>query len=561
MLIDLQPGKTLCGGRYTIMEKIGEGGFSFTYRAVQNNLNRIVCIKEYFPSVRCTRDVFNHHVMPQDKDAAVYEKYRQAFRKEAETLSTLQHPGIVEVIDIFDENNTSYMVMPFIEGDTLQQVVDRQGPLDYPKAVNYLAQVADAVAYIHERHILHRDIKPENIIITAAYHAILIDFGSAREFVNDKTQSHTSILTHGYAPPEQYSTSSRKGSYTDIYALGATFYYALTGKVPLDAVSRMTDVMADPQTLNPSIPDEANRTILKAMQLNSADRHQTMQEFMDDLRNVRPSASPVHSSKTSRKFLFWIFAFVALAALGVWVGIGIHRNNQRKALMQAEQQAALEQKIREEKEREEKEQARLKAIEDSIARVNFQTPDLKMVGAHGPIKSIVYNNTSSNGEIKVDPILSLDIIYFDKNGIITKMTRSDDYFSGKSVSINRNSDNYLTKWYFDCYDKDDCFANFEYFYNTDGYLRKISLHISDTWADCFPAWDENGMLTLIEGNGGGGITQFDYTEKINYLKFDQYSNWTKVEIISNSTVLDMPSGEFEKNNYKYIISRTIEYYE
>lgn len=88
MLIDLQPGKTLCGNRYTIMEKIGEGGFSFTYRAVQNDLNRIVCIKEYFPSVRCTRDVFTHQVMPQDKDAAVFEKYRQAFRKEAEYIFT-----------------------------------------------------------------------------------------------------------------------------------------------------------------------------------------------------------------------------------------------------------------------------------------------------------------------------------------------------------------------------------------------------------------------------------------------------------------------------------------
>ena len=292
MSIDLQPGKTLSGGRYTIVMKIGEGGFSITYRAVQNGLNRIVCIKEYFPSVRCTRDDSTNTVKPQDSDLAVFEKYRQSFRKEAETLSTLHHNSIVEVVDVFDENNTSYMVMPFVEGRTLQQIVDQEGPLDYPQAVNYLAQVADAVAYIHERHILHRDIKPENIIITADYRAILIDFGSAREFVNDKTQAHTSILTHGYAPTEQYSTNSRKGFYTDIYALGATFYFVLTGKVPLDAVARMTDEMVEPQTLNPAIPDEANRTILKAMQMKASDRYQTIQEFMDDLRNVKKTENP-----------------------------------------------------------------------------------------------------------------------------------------------------------------------------------------------------------------------------------------------------------------------------
>ncbi len=301
MSIDLQPGKTLSGGRYTIVMKIGEGGFSITYRAVQNGLNRIVCIKEYFPSVRCTRDDSTNTVKPQDSDLAVFEKYRQSFRKEAETLSTLHHNSIVEVVDVFDENNTSYMVMPFVEGRTLQQIVDQEGPLDYPQAVNYLAQVADAVAYIHERHILHRDIKPENIIITADYRAILIDFGSAREFVNDKTQAHTSILTHGYAPTEQYSTNSRKGFYTDIYALGATFYFVLTGKVPLDAVARMTDEMVEPQTLNPAIPDEANRTILKAMQMKASDRYQTIQEFMDDLRNVKKTEIPAQQESEREK--------------------------------------------------------------------------------------------------------------------------------------------------------------------------------------------------------------------------------------------------------------------
>lgn len=287
----LSPGTTLNNGKYTIEKKIGEGGFGITYRAIQSGLGRIVCIKEYFLSGYCMRNTNMKTITLQGVDDEMFMKYRKAFVKEAQLLAGLRHPGIVEVIDIFDENNTSYMVMPFVEGNTLQSIVEKNGPLQYPEAVNYIAQVADAVGYIHERNILHRDIKPENIIITGEHRAILIDFGSAREFVNDKTQAQTSILTHGYAPTEQYSKTSRKGSYTDIYALGATLYFVLTGKVPMDAAARMTDEMPAPKQFNLSIPDEANRTIMKAMQMKAADRHQSMSEFMDDLRNIKPSTA------------------------------------------------------------------------------------------------------------------------------------------------------------------------------------------------------------------------------------------------------------------------------
>jgi len=283
---ELQPGTALNGGKYIIEKKIGEGGFGITYKAMQTGLNRSVCIKEYFLAGRCVRNTYARTVQLQGVGEDVFEKYRQAFVKEAQTLASLRHPNIVEVIDIFDENNTSYMVMPFIEGRSLQSIVEKNGPLPYPEAVNYIAQITNAVGYIHERHILHRDIKPENIMITADYKAILIDFGSAREFEQDKTQRHTSMLTHGYAPPEQYTANSRKGSYTDIYALGASLYFILTGQVPIEAAARSIEELPEPKSLNSKIPDEANRTIMKAMQLKVTDRYQTVQEFMDDLKNV-----------------------------------------------------------------------------------------------------------------------------------------------------------------------------------------------------------------------------------------------------------------------------------
>jgi len=286
---ELQPGTTLYNGKYTIEKKIGEGGFGITYKATQSSLGRTVCIKEYFPAGKCVRNTYAKTLHLQGFTLEQFEKYRQAFVKEAKTLANLRHPNIVEVIDIFDENNTSYMVMPFIEGQSLYSITKRRGKLPYPEAVNYIAQITSAVGYIHKKNILHRDIKPDNVIITPDFKAILIDFGSAREFVHDQTQVHTSVVSHGYSPTEQYTANSRKGAYTDIYAIGATFYFTLTGKTPLEAAARLTERMPEPKELSPKIPNETNRTILKAMQLKAENRHQNVQDFMDDLRNIKPS--------------------------------------------------------------------------------------------------------------------------------------------------------------------------------------------------------------------------------------------------------------------------------
>ena len=318
---ELASGTALCDGKYIIDKKIGEGGFGITYRALQSGLNRTVCIKEYFLSGRCVRATHARTVCVQDSSESIFEKYRQSFVKEAKMLATLHHPNIVEVIDVFDENNTSYMVMNFIEGKSVLDIVNSRGRLPYPEVVNYIAQIANAVGYIHERHILHRDIKPDNIMVTADYKAILIDFGSARDFEQDKTQVHTSILTPGYAPTEQYTAKSRKGSYTDIYAIGATMYFMLTGQPPLESASRLTEQMAAPKELVPDIPEEANRTILKAMQLRAENRHQTIQDFMDDLRNVRPSVlvDETIGGKTTNKIPWPVFA-VAGSIIAVLIG-------------------------------------------------------------------------------------------------------------------------------------------------------------------------------------------------------------------------------------------------
>ncbi|MDR1652963.1 MAG: SUMF1/EgtB/PvdO family nonheme iron enzyme [Prevotellaceae bacterium] len=283
---ELAKGTTLQGGKYTIERVIGKGGFGITYYARHNVLGHCFAIKEFFICGYSMRSELRKTFVFQGVDPDMYKKYLQKFIEEAQTLARLDHPNIVRVTDIFEENNTAYIVMPFVEGQTLQQIVDKGGRLDYETAVNYIAQVAEAVEYIHNRDILHRDIKPENIIITPDNRAILIDFGSAREFVHDKTAAHTSILTAGYAPPEQYSTVSRKGAYSDIYSLGATFYFALTARKPTDAAARTMEQMPEPRSLVSTIPAEANSTIMRAMELKPERRQQNAAEFMEELLNT-----------------------------------------------------------------------------------------------------------------------------------------------------------------------------------------------------------------------------------------------------------------------------------
>lgn len=284
----LAPGTKL-NGRYIIERVIGQGGFGITYYARHEMLEHFYAIKEFYISGFCSRNTSMHTVNLQGMQPEMYEKYKQRFVEEAKTVVSLEHPNIVKVVDIFEENNTAYMVMPFVEGTSLQKLVEKNGTLPYELTVNYIGQLSNAVGYIHNKHILHRDIKPDNVLVTPDNRVVLIDFGSARAFVNDQEQRHTSILTHGYAPPEQYNAVSKKGNYTDIYAIGGVFYFCLTGQIPVDATTRLLeyasgkDPLQQPKELNHEVSEDVNRTIMKAMSLKPENRHQTVAEFMDDL--------------------------------------------------------------------------------------------------------------------------------------------------------------------------------------------------------------------------------------------------------------------------------------
>lgn len=280
---ELPIGTLLQNGKYTVEHMIGAGGFGITYLMRHNTLGHFFAVKEFYISGFCIRSSANKTVILQGIDKEIYNKYLQKFVEEAQTLARLEHTNIVNIADVFYENNTAYMVMTFVKGETLQQIVDKKGRIEYETSLNYITQLADAISYLHKQNILHRDIKPENIIITPEGKAVLIDFGSSREFIQDKTASHTSILTHGYAPLEQYSANSRKGAYTDIYSLGAVFYFIITGQKPMDAATRTIEKMIDARSIIPSITIETNNAINKALELKPENRFQTADDFLIQL--------------------------------------------------------------------------------------------------------------------------------------------------------------------------------------------------------------------------------------------------------------------------------------
>ena len=331
---ELLPETQLCGGKYVIEKIIGAGGFGITYLAKHATLEKKYAIKEFFLSGYNVRNSVTNSVSLQGIEEKDFDKFRQRFIDEARTLASLNNDAVVKVVDIFDENGTSYMVMPFVEGITLQSMVDENGPMDYEMAVNYIVRICDALSYIHSKNILHRDVTPDNIIVTPEQKTVLIDFGSARKFVNNKTQRHTTILKQGYAPLEQYSATSRKGAYTDLYSLGGVFYFILTGVRPLDATERTMEKMKEPIELNPKIPEQINAVIMKAMEMDSSDRYQSAAELEEDILSGNtpkkkessttpaveesPIAIPQGNKKEHKKNYRLVVLAVIILALGIF---------------------------------------------------------------------------------------------------------------------------------------------------------------------------------------------------------------------------------------------------
>lgn len=329
---ELLPGTTLCGGKYVIEKNIGAGGFGITYIATHSTLDKRYAIKEFFLSGYNVRNNTTNHISLQGIENEDFEKFRLRFIEEARTLAALNNDSVVKVVDIFDENGTSYMVMPFVEGVTLQKMVENNGPMDYEIAVNYIVQIAEALSYIHSKNILHRDVTPDNIIVTPSQRIVLIDFGSARKFIENKTQRHTTIVKKGFAPIEQYSATSRKGAFTDLYSLGAVFYYILTGERPMDATERLNEKMKEPIEIHPTIPEQINAIVMKAMEMDSANRYQTATEMTDDIFSGKFPKRKVKASKIALYVISFLLLVGVIVALKPLKQVISQRSEENKAI-------------------------------------------------------------------------------------------------------------------------------------------------------------------------------------------------------------------------------------
>lgn len=264
--------------RYTILNTIAQGGFGITYAAVDAKTGRRMCIKELFISGASSRAA-DKSVVSIPLGDVKFDDFVQKFIQEAKQLAKFNHPSIVRVTDFFQENKTAYMVMNFVEGSTLKYLVGKSGPMSFEQTKSIIFQLIDALEIIHSKNMLHRDIKPDNIIITPQNQAVLLDFGAARDYTDNKTIAQTAIITPGFAPLEQYNSSSRKGKFTDIYAFGATLYFLLTGLKPLDATQRIDTVLKAPHEINPKISSQISSIIMLAMQMKPENRFQDVAEI------------------------------------------------------------------------------------------------------------------------------------------------------------------------------------------------------------------------------------------------------------------------------------------
>ena len=288
----LPVGTRLQGGLYSIGKVLGQGGFGITYLGSDTGLKRAVAIKEFFPQVQgCSR--YGTTVQPGGMITPMrYWQEKNKFLTEGQRLAQFQHPSIVKVFSLFEENNTAYMVMEFLRGKTLLKIVEEDGRLEEKTAVAHITQIAEALDVIHGSKLLHRDIKPENIIITEDGRAVLIDFGTAREFAAGKTRRMTTTLTPGYAPLEQYGQCARFGVFTDIYALGATLYHLLTGEMPIQATDRATGVeLPAPKAINPKVSHNVSNAMMWALEMRVEKRPQTIRDFIVAMKGAHPRSS------------------------------------------------------------------------------------------------------------------------------------------------------------------------------------------------------------------------------------------------------------------------------
>lgn len=289
----LREGALLDHGKYRIERLLGQGGFGLTYLVTDLGLDKLRALKEFFPKDYCDRDEQTSQVsLGTTNTAELVERLKIKFIKEARNIANLdQHPGIVKIHTVFEENNTAYYVMDFIDGKSLSEIVKKEGPVPLDKALRYIRKVGEALQYVHSQNINHLDIKPANIMVRRRDdNPILIDFGLAKQYDDEGHQTSTTPtgISHGFAPFEQYHAGgvNEFSPRTDIYSLAATLYYIVSGVVPPHA----TELIEGGLTFPEGFPEFLIYPISQAMSSRRQDRPESVTAFLELLEQAQQSS-------------------------------------------------------------------------------------------------------------------------------------------------------------------------------------------------------------------------------------------------------------------------------
>jgi serine/threonine protein kinase len=283
--------------RYIVGAALGDGSFGITYIGWDTLLEHKVAIKEYMPNEFSTRALGERHVtIFQGKKAEQFVSGKLKFYDEAKRLAKLNSiNGIVHVYDAFEENDTAYIIMELLEGETLSAYLEREKTLPYDQAVSMLLPLLTALQEVHKIGIIHRDIAPDNIFLTKEGEVKLIDFGAARFATTGYSRSLTVLIKPGYSPEEQYRSNGEQGTFTDVYAVGAVLYKMLTGKMPPDALERRAffenkkkDMLMPIPSYVKDVPENIQNAIYNAMNIRIQDRTQTVGDLIAELTSAQP---------------------------------------------------------------------------------------------------------------------------------------------------------------------------------------------------------------------------------------------------------------------------------
>lgn len=288
----MMEGRALAPGiwlknRYMTGRVLGTGGFGITYLVFDSQTRQRFAIKEYFPvEWACRMPGSNQIVCNSQSKDEYYLHGKKVFADEANTLLELKNnPAVVNVVDYFQENGTSYLVMEFLDGATLSQHMrERRAPLSVEMANRTVREIGNALSMIHKHMMLHRDISPDNIMLTNHGELKLIDFGATRVYALNTPKNMSVLVKPGFAPLEQYSSSGVQGPWTDVYALAATYYYLVSGKKPPTAPERLTGVGLPPlRSMIAGVSEKTDQAVAHALQIEWKKRPGTVRQFVREM--------------------------------------------------------------------------------------------------------------------------------------------------------------------------------------------------------------------------------------------------------------------------------------